>query len=200
MRAAALLGDEMENNYNFERLRKNLIDVIKESHIKIGYSDTSVGIYYPFDSLNRFLGSDLDEAGMRSALKDFCAYARDTLGDISVSVDDGRFCLRVPPEGAAYVNALPEESGFLREFIDLAKTHGDVTIEKIIGVFKHYSDCVKCVPINDSDEFDYLICFADGKPDDFRYCIQMEPGHFTYHRFTPEDYESFGFEIKGELS
>lgn len=42
-------------------------------------------------------------------------------------------------------------------------------------------------------EFDWLISFEDGQPDAYRYCIADEGCHLTYHRFTKEDYEAFGF-------
>lgn len=38
-------------------------------------------------------------------------------------------------------------------------------------------------------EFDYLIYFADGKPDAYRYCIHFEDEHAIYHRFTAKEYE-----------
>lgn len=186
----------MQECYDFERLRKNLVDIIRESQIKIGYTDTSVGLYYPLDSLNRILDANCSESEMKAVLESFGEYARDSLGKISVSVDEGRFCLRIPPEGAAYVNALPEESGFLREFIELMRQHSGVELEDILAVFRRYSDCVECVPISGGDEFDYLIYFADGKPDEYRYCIRFEFGHAVYHRFTPEDLEDLGFDTK----
>ena len=45
---------------------------------------------------------------------------------------------------------------------------------------------MECV---DADGYDYVVYFLDGKPDDYRYCLSMEEGHLTYHRFTKEDYE-----------
>ena len=45
----------------------------------------------------------------------------------------------------------------------------------------------------DYDEFDYLIYFADGKPDAYRYCIHDEMGQLIYHRFTQKEFETFGF-------
>lgn len=188
----------MNSGYDFERLRKELADIIKESQIKIGYTDTSIGLYYPLGSLNRVLGADCDALEMLSVMERFGEYTKPTLGKISVSAEGERFCLRIPPEGAAYVNSLPEESGFLREFIDLMRMHTGVTIERILEVFGRYSDCVKCVPIEDNGEFDYLIYFADGRPDDHRYCIELEMGHAVYHRFTAEDFEDLGFEIGSE--
>ena len=33
----------MEQNLDFESLKKNLLDVIKESQIKLGYAKTTIG-------------------------------------------------------------------------------------------------------------------------------------------------------------
>ena len=38
-----------------------------------------------------------------------------------------------------------------------------------------------------------LLEFEDGKPDAYVYCITDEGCHLTYHRFTKDDYEAFGF-------
>lgn len=170
-----------------------MIEVIKESQIKIGYSENPVGLYYPLMSLNRILGAELDEKGMHTLLNDFSGYSESTLGRIAVSAEGDRFCLRIPPEGVRYVHENVADSGFLTEFIGLIGSHShDMTIEKILEVFGRYSDCVKCIPVRD-DEFDYLVYFEDGNPDDYRYCIQLELGHAVYHRFTPEDLEDLGF-------
>ena len=185
-----------ENNImNFEALKKNLIDVIKESQIKIGYSNTPIGLYYPLSSLNCFLGTTSDASEMTDLLADFADYAEDTLGRIEISNDDDRFCIKVPKEGVTYVHENVEDSGFLREFIGLVSTHGkQITLDDILDVFRKYSDCVKCIPVND-DEFDHLIYFEDGDPDNFRYCVKLEHCHAVYHRFTPQDFDQFGFEI-----
>lgn len=38
-----------------------------------------------------------------------------------------------------------------------------------------------------------IVYFEDGIPDDYRYCLSLEGEHMIYHKFTPEDYEDFGF-------
>ena len=45
-----------------------------------------------------------------------------------------------------------------------------------------------------TEEFDLLLYFPDGKPDSYYYCLKQEGEHVLYHRFTREDYLSFGFE------
>ena len=47
-------------------------------------------------------------------------------------------------------------------------------------------------------EFDYLVRFSDGIPDEYLYCLSVEEEidgsvHVTYHRFIKEDYEELGF-------
>ncbi|MBD5159206.1 MAG: DUF3877 family protein [Ruminococcus sp.] len=49
-----------------------------------------------------------------------------------------------------------------------------------------------------NDEFNYLVYFVDGIPDEYLYCLTVEEEidghlHITYHRFTREDYEELGF-------
>ena len=55
-------------------------------------------------------------------------------------------------------------------------------------VFQQYSSHVILEKMADMD-FDYLIYFADGQPDSYRYCLTKEGHHLIYHRYTKEDYE-----------
>lgn len=43
---------------NFKELEQNLVDVIQEIQIKLGYAENSVGLYYPLESLNRMLHAE----------------------------------------------------------------------------------------------------------------------------------------------
>lgn len=183
----------MNQKLNFNALLKNLIDMIMEAQIKLGCEETAVSFYYPLDSLCTILGEKLSYDEMRAALSDFCKYANSALGSIEVTLDDERFCLRVPAEGAKYVHEKVTGYDFLEEFIN--RICLPCTIDDLLCVFKKYSDNVKCVKA-DEDEFDYVVYFADGVPDNYFYCIQLEMGHASYHRFTPGDYKAFGFEYK----
>ena len=178
---------------NYHPLKQNLIDVIKESQIKIGYTPNPVSLSYPVDSLNRFLGTDCNAQEMQDVLSDFCESVREELGDIQISLSDSRYFLTVPPEGVKYIHEHTEGSPFLKDFIHLLVTEHNADIQKILEVFRKYSDNVICKEIRD-DEFSYLLYFADGIPDDYRYCIDIDFGHATYHRFTPGDYEALGIE------
>ena len=67
-----------------------------------------------------------------------------------------------------------------------------VTMDELLAVFNRYGDSVHVEELHNG-EFDWLISFEDGQPDAYRYCIADEGCHLTYHRFTKEDYEAFGF-------
>lgn len=176
---------------NTEKLYRNVVDVIEEGQLKLGYREETLRLYYPLGSLNLFLGTALDAAGMTDALHAFARKYADRLGDIAISRKGKRFCLAVPPKGAAYVDAKTDKNGFLARFIAMIARHG-TKMQDVIALFEEYSPCV-CIEALHNGEFDYLIRFEDEKPDAFYYCITDEGCHLTYHRFTKEDYEAFGF-------
>ena len=120
----------------------------------------------------------------------FRAAERDTLGDIRISCDGERYCFRLPEEASEYVHEHTASSGFLYDFIDVIGRHG-ASIAEVEAVFHKYSDCVHIEQLV-SEDFDYLMYFEDGVPDDYRYCLTDEGHHIIYHRFTPEDYEALG--------
>ena len=66
-------------------------------------------------------------------------------------------------------------------------THQDIR-EEILSVFQKYFPNVHYEKSIVSD-FDYLIYFEDGQPDNYRYCLTEECGHIIYHRYTKVDYE-----------
>lgn len=182
----------MKQYLDLEALEQNLTDLVKESQIKLGYTKESIGFYYPLESLNRLLDSNLGIEDMMEALQQFSVSVRDTLGQIQVTQKAGRFCIRIPAEGVEYVHKTVSDSGFLPEFIEKISHCGE-SIEAILEVFYKYSSHVYCGKI-EGGEFDYLIYFEDGKPDDYRYCIKLEGGCATYHRFAPKEYEALGFQ------
>ena len=175
----------------YAELEKNLIEVLKEEQIKLGYRSENVRLYYPISSLNRLLGVSLDAAEMEKALYGFGDHAKEHLGKIEISRVGERFCLQIPPEGVDYVHAHLTETEFISDFIHTIEKHG-CTIEEALQVFYKHSAQVHVEKITDG-EFDYLIYFENGSPDDFRYCLKDEGCHIIYHRFTEGDYEEFGF-------
>lgn len=178
---------------NYEALTQNLIGMVKESQIKLGYTKTPIHLYFPAEAINHLLDTQLSVAELEAQLAQFAKTVEALLGTLTVSVKDELFCITVPEKGVEYVHENVETSGFLEEFIACMSRPGH-TIEEIIAVFRKYSDQVVIeTPSKDTDEFDYLIYFADGKPDAYRYCIHDEMGQLIYHRFTQKEFETFGF-------
>lgn len=179
-------------NLDFSKLEKNICDVIKEEQIKLGYRKETIRLYYPLLTLNRFLNTDLDAEGMLVVLNEFETAVVKNLGDIEISNEKERFCFCLPPKASEYIHLNTSNTGFLYDFIGTVSKHG-VSIEEIITQFKKYSDNV-VVEKKNHGEFDYLIYFKDGIPDEFRYCLTQEGCHMIYHRFTIDDYNDFHFE------
>ena len=71
----------MEKAVDFTRLEKNIIEVIQEEQIKLGYRSELIRLYYPITSLNRFFHTDAAEKEMSELLAD-CENAGMTLKDI----------------------------------------------------------------------------------------------------------------------
>ena len=176
---------------DFEKLKQNMIDMIAEQQIKLGYRKETVHLYYPLLSLNRILSSSLTTEEMRSVLSEFCSYVEELFGKVHFSDIQDRFCFDLPPETGLYVHEHLDDRSFLSDFIQTIGSH-DCSLDELLQVFHRYSDSVHFEKM-DHNEFDYVIYFEDGIPDDYRYCITDEGCHLIYHRFTLDDYEDFLF-------
>lgn len=181
----------MEINSGFEALQQNITDSIEEQQLKLGYLEETVRLYYPLSSLNRFLQTEDDVDEMLVRMQRFSQWSEQVLGGIKVSHKGERFCIAVPPNGAKNIHDNLSTDGFLAELIDVVRQHGS-TWDDVLAIFRKHSDSVY-VEAMDNGEFHYLVYFRDGKPDNYRYCIAVEGHHVTYHRYTPADYEEFGF-------
>ena len=62
---------------NFKKLENNLLDMIQEQQVKIGYMSGVTRFYYPLQSLNRLLGTELTEEEMQHAMEKFSASYND---------------------------------------------------------------------------------------------------------------------------
>lgn len=175
---------------NYSRLKNNIVDMIKEEQIKLGYRSESVRLYYPLASLNRLLGSEININQMGQLLREFSDYVQESLGKLEVSNRGERFCLTIPPKGTDYVHEHMDGTEFICDLIRTIEKHG-CTIDDVLEQFYKHSEHVH-VEKTSHGEFDYLIYFEDGTPDDFRYCITDEGCHMVYHRFTIDDYKDFG--------
>ncbi len=176
---------------DYSKLENNMIEIIKEEQIKLGYRRETIRLYYPLLSLNRLLGTDCDVNSMYAVLYSFCDHVRARLGQIDVSNQAERFCFAISEQGSEYVHEHMENTEFIRDLIHTVSRHG-VKMDEVLQLFHKYSDKVHVEKFS-SGEFDYLVYFEDGQPDDFRYCFTDEECHIIYHRFTADDYNDFQF-------
>lgn len=172
---------------DYTALRDNLLYVLKESQMKIGYTENAASINYPPASLCRLLGAELNDDELKRELSGFCDSVLPILGDVAVSKYDGQYCLTVPAQGVRYVHEQVKESPFLAELIELVRDHRAKDIGDVLAVFRKYSDKV-VVREADSDEYNYVLYFEDGDPDGFVYLVEAMFGHVSYHRMTMPDY------------
>ncbi len=181
-------------NEKFAPLEKNIIDVLKEYQVKLGYQKEKVRLYYPLSSLNHFLKTEETISGMIKLLQQFCNYTRERLGQLEISNEGERFCFCIQEDGVTYVHENMREDEFIKELVNLIQTSG-CSIEKIKDLFvKHAGDKTKVhFEKMDSDEFDYLIYFKENEQEPYYYCFKDEGCHIIYHRYLPEDYKDFGF-------
>jgi hypothetical protein len=190
----------------FAALEKNLMDIVAEQQLKLGYRKESVRLYYPKSSLLNLLSEssekkDALEIENKKLNEIISEYFNDKninspLSGLCISNKDDRFCLTIPPNGSEYVHnrlALGDtpEVKFLKDFLSCVSRH-NISLDDIKTVFEKYSDHVICEK-TDIPDFDYLIYFSDETPDSYVYCIKFEGEHAIYHRFTRQDYIDFDF-------
>lgn len=172
-------------------LERNLCGVIAEMAMKLDIRDMPLSLNYPLKSLNGLMGTALDMQGMRRALDVFGAEHEREYGRLLVSEHEEGFCLTVPAEGVAHMRGHAPSAAFLCDLLNAVK-HPGTTVERLIGVFERHGGHVHAERV-ENDEFDWLVYFEDGIPDDFRYCIDAHDGHISYHRFSKADYDAFEF-------
>lgn len=181
----------MSKKIDFKALIQSLTDIIQEEQIKLGYQKEVIRLYYPAQSVNHLLDTDLDSESLLRILEDLPAACEQTLGPVSATQKNDRFCFLIPQEGVTYVHEHTEERTFLKDFIGKI-SDGHCTFEELKEVFAAYSDDYSCEKA-EHGEFDYLLWFNQGIPDSYLYCIKFEEHHAIYHRFTKQDYEDFDF-------
>ncbi len=174
---------------NYEMLEKVICDTIKEEQIKLGYEKETIRLYYPMNSLAHILEEEFsDPVRLTEMLTAFAKLVEPRLGKLEISHKEERYCILIPPEGAAYVHEHYSDNPFLVDFIEAVRQH-DCTLDQLLKVFHQYSEHVVCEK-SKTDEFDYVIYFSEDTGDDYRYCIKFEHGHAIYHRFLKQDFQN----------
>ena len=117
-----------EDKMGFERLYKNLIDIIKEEQAKLGFRREAIRLYYPLSSLNHFFETEYSEEEMLNKLQELPDFIKETLGDIKVTSKKERFCFHIPEEGSSYVHDNTKPNEFIKELVELVGQHGCIKI------------------------------------------------------------------------
>ena len=175
----------------YDKLERNLIDIIKEEQAKLGFFKEDIRLYYPLSSLNHFFNSSDSADEMQMRLDTLPESITSKLGQIEVSHKGDRFCFHIPQEGTVYVHDNTSPNEFIHQLVELIGKHG-CTMNEILDLFHTYSENIVTEEMNNG-EFDRLIRFADNSEDPYYYCFKDEGCHIIYHRFLPEDYTDFDF-------
>jgi len=174
---------------DFTYLEKNIVAVIKEQQVKLGYRQEKIRLYYMLSTLKGLLKSESSSEDMHKVLLQFADYSMDRLGIDGIEYKGERFCFCFSEKASIYVNENTPGEGFIYDFIAKISDH-HASIEDIKAIFYKYSDNVKIEEL-DNEDFDVLIYFEKGDIDAFYYCFKDEGGHIIYHRFIKEDYDNF---------
>ena len=95
----------------YDKLERNLIDIVKEEQAKLGFFKEDIRLYYPLSSLNHFFNANDSADEMQMRLDTLPESITSKLGQIEVSHKGDRFCFHIPQEGTVYVhdNTSPNE-------------------------------------------------------------------------------------------
>ena len=176
---------------NFSNLIRNIRDVVIEDQLKLGYRKEKIRLYYPLSSLNNFLDTSLKLAQMTAAMEDFTKFFAGEEGPVEITHNGDRFCFVISEAAVLHIHDSTPPESFISELINAVQIHG-ITFPDIVDIFRKHSSHVHVEEL-DNGEFNYLVYFEDGVPDDYYYCFAVEECHVTYHRFTPDDYRGMGF-------
>lgn len=173
----------------FQRLFKNITDQIKEAQLKLGYAKETIRLYYPPASLYALTGiHTADSQKMCDELKNI--FTADICLHPAFFVRGDRIEASIPPEGAEYVHHHVEDPLFLKDLITLFHQNPHSPMEEIKAVFNRHNETFICETMPPNSDFDCVMYFPNGEPDEYYYCFKEEMGHVIYHRFMKEDYFS----------
>ena len=161
-----------------KELYQRVLETVQEMYLKIGDSEGSISLYYPFDG-------DISQIS-----EEFATYCADLPERIERERIPERIRVIVPESVCGYISALPVKST-LRDIVGLVKSHCDIDGFREEISEKHPDASFRSF---DGIEFDWLLTFSPDTDTDV-YCMSTELGTVTYHRFSRQDYLSLGFEL-----
>ena len=159
-------------------LYERIISTIQEMYLKIGDTQGSVSLYYPYSG------------DVRSLTEEYRAAAEGILKEVIIEELPERIRIVVPEECCKLISRMPVRD----------------TMEFVIGLIKERASMESfeasvmerypSAKITDMTclEFDKLLTFPEDTDSDC-YCLTSEAGVVSYHRFSREDFLAFGFEL-----
>ena len=122
----------------YDKLERNLIDIIKEEQAKLGFFKEDIRLYYPLSSLNHFFSATDNADEMQARLNALPTSITEKLGQIEISHKGDRFCFHIPKEGTVYVHDNTAPNEFIKSLVELVAKH-DCTMNEILDLFHTYS-------------------------------------------------------------
>lgn len=172
---------------NFNLIYNDILNNVKESQIKLGYSFADYTLYYPIDALNRIIGQNLNANELNKGIIDECVKNQNLAGFWQVEeTKDNRLCIIVPKEGVRYI-CEKYKNEFLEDFVNVIISK-NVSIDDIKSVFEKYSKDYACIKKEDEEELEYVLSFKDKSIDPYVYVVHFELGQVSYHRFLEKEY------------
>jgi len=174
---------------DFERFDNSVTSTIYEGILKLGQdSGHSISIYYDLDLLNHLLGKSFEEkTDCFQYLEKYLQLKNCDKHILSIRLEKGRFKVTVTPDGIDHIVSYYQDKPFLRELIDLVKTH-NFTFEDIYSLFEKQSEPFVCEHV-DNAEFQYVLFFKNELFDEYRYCFNFDEMGGYYHRLLGYDFD-----------
>ena len=161
-----------------KELYQRMADTVQEMHLKIGDSAGSISLYYPY------------EGSLSQISDDFTSCCSDLPEPVDIEQIPGRIRVIVPEADCRYISSLPVR-GTLRDIVGLVNSRCNIDDFRRIMMQRHPDASFR---ESDDFEFDWILTFPEGIDPDI-YCLAVEIGSVTYHRFSREDFLAMGFRL-----
>ena len=83
---------------DYQALEEHIKDSVMEEQAKLGFRKEVIRFYYPVGMLNNLFGTACDAEEMQQALAGFTDFAKERLGEVTITHKKDRFCLLLPEE------------------------------------------------------------------------------------------------------
>ena len=161
-----------------KELYQRVIDTVQEMHLKIGDSAGSISLYYPY------------EGDLSLISDDFSSCCSDLPEPIDIERIPGRIRTIVPEADCRYISSLPARET-LKDIVGLVNSRCGIDDFRRTLMQRHPDASFR---ESDDLEFDWILTFPEDTDPDV-YCLAVEMGSVTYHRFSREDYLTMGFRL-----